>query len=111
MHHQENENPQILIILLQEKNALTIQCQNDRSVLDGCTENIFYCVKSSSKLCPEGAIGNLMNILHCPKNDMEQFWENFQSPVHLIQQTLGESWVPKAVLKSCRECDFIQKHL
>jgi hypothetical protein len=24
-------------------------------------------------LCAEGAIRNLMNILHCPKNDMEQF--------------------------------------
>ena len=73
MHHQENKNPQIVIILLQEKNASTEKCQLDRSVLDGCTENVFYCAKNSSKLCAEGAIGNLMNILHCPKNDMEQF--------------------------------------
>ncbi len=64
-----------------------------------------------SKLCTEGAIGNLMNILHCPKNDMEQFWDIVQSPVHLILQTLGESSVPKAVLKSCEECDSIQKSL
>ncbi len=33
----------------------------------------------------------------------------FQLPVHLILQTLDESSVPKAVLKSGRECDSIQK--
>jgi hypothetical protein len=112
MHHQENKNPQIFIILLQEKKiASTEQCQNDRSDLESCTENIFYCEKNSSKLCAEGAIGKLMNILNCPENDMEQLWNIVQSPVHLIQQTLGESCVPKAVLKSCGECDSIQKNL
>ena len=34
-----------------------------------------------------------------------------QSPMHLILQTLGESSVPKAVLKSGGECDSIQKSL
>jgi hypothetical protein len=52
-----------------------------------------------------------MNILDCPENDVEQFWDIVQSPVHLIQQKLGESFVPKAVLKSCGECDSIQKSL
>jgi hypothetical protein len=42
---------------------------------------------------------------------MEQFWDIVQSPVHLIQQTLGESFVPKAVLKSYGGCDSIQKSL
>ncbi len=78
-----------------KKIALTEQCQNDRSDLEGCTENIFYCEKNFSKLCTEGAIGNLMSILHCPENDLKQFWDIVQSPVHLIQQTLGESCVPK----------------
>jgi hypothetical protein len=74
-------NPQIFIILLQEKKASTEQCQNDWSVLDGHTENIFYCAKNSSKLCTEGAIGNLMNILHCSKNDVGQFWDIAWSPL------------------------------
>jgi hypothetical protein len=34
-----------------------------------------------------------------------------QSPMHLILQTLGESSVPKAMLKPGRECDSIQKSL
>ncbi len=72
MYCQENKNPHIFIILLQEKKiALTEQCQNDRFDLEGCTENIFYCEKNSSKLCAEGAIGSLMNILHCPENDVK----------------------------------------
>jgi hypothetical protein len=70
---------------------------------------MFYSEKNSSKLCAEGAVGNLMNVLHCPEDEVKQFWEIVQSPVHLIQQTLGESSVPKAVLKSSGECDSIQK--
>ncbi len=72
---------------------------------------MFYSEKNSSKLCAEGAIGNLMNVLHCSENEMKQFWDIVQLPVHLILQTLGESLVPKAVLKSGRECDSIQKSL
>jgi hypothetical protein len=42
---------------------------------------------------------------------MEQFSDIVQSLVHLIQQTLDESCVTKAVLMSCGECDSIQKSL
>jgi hypothetical protein len=51
-----------------KKMASTEQCQNYRSDLQCCTENMFYSKKNSSKLCAEGAIGNLMNALHCPQN-------------------------------------------
>ncbi len=30
-----------------------------------CTKNMFYSEKNSSKMCAEGALGNLMNALHC----------------------------------------------
>ncbi len=72
---------------------------------------MFYSEKNSSKLCTEGAIGNLMNVLHCLQNEVKQFWDIVQSPVHLILQTLGEASVPEAVLKSVGECDSIQKSL
>jgi hypothetical protein len=91
--------------------ALIEQHQYDRSDLQCCTENMFYSEKNSPKLCAEGAIGNLMNVLHCPQNEVKQFWDIVQSPMHLIIQTLGESSVPKAVLKSGGECDSIQKSL
>jgi hypothetical protein len=93
------------------KIASTEQHQYNRSDLQGCTENMFYSEKNSFKLCTEGAIGNLLNVLHCPENEAKQFWDIDQSPVHLILQTLGESSVPKAVLKSVGECDSIQKSL
>jgi hypothetical protein len=72
---------------------------------------MFYSEKNSSKLCAEGAIGNLMNVFHCSEDEVKQFWDIVQSPVHLILQTLGESSVPKAVSKSGGECDSIQKSL
>ncbi len=46
-----------------------------------------------------------MNVLHCPQNEVKQFWDINQSPIYLILQSLGESSVPKAVLKSGGECD------
>jgi hypothetical protein len=52
-----------------------------------------------------------MNVLHCPENQVKQFWDIVQSPVQLILQTLGESSEPKAVLNSGEECDSIQKSL
>jgi hypothetical protein len=94
-----------------KKIASTEQCQNYRSDLQHCTKKLFYSEKNSSKMCAEGAIGNLMNVLHCSENEVEQFWDIVQLPVHLILQTLGESSVPKAVLKSGGECDSIQKSL
>jgi hypothetical protein len=52
-----------------------------------------------------------MNVLHCPQYEVKQFWDIVQSPLQLILQTLGESSVPKGVLKSGGECDSIQKSL
>jgi hypothetical protein len=42
---------------------------------------------------------------------MDQFWNIVTSPVHLILQALGESSVPKAVIKSGGKYDSIQKSL
>ena len=69
-------------------------------------------MKNTTKLCAEGAIGNLMNVLHCNEIEVNQFWSIVLLPIHLIPQMLGESSVPKAVLKkSGGECDSIQKSL
>jgi hypothetical protein len=72
-----------------KKNASTEQHQYERSDLQCCTENMFCSEKNSSKLCAEGAILNLVNVLHCPQNEVKQFWDIVQSPMHLILQTLG----------------------
>jgi hypothetical protein len=73
-----------------KKNASAEQHQYDRSNLQRCTKNMFYSEKNSSKLCTEGAIENLMSVLHCPQNEVKQFWDIVQLPMHLILQTLGE---------------------
>ncbi len=69
-------------------------------------------MENTTKLCAEGAIGNLMNVLHCNEIGVNQFWTIVQPPIYLIQTTLCESLVPKALLKkSGGECDSIQKSL
>ncbi len=83
-----------------KKIASNEQHQNDRSDMQCYTKNKFYSMKNSSKLCAEGAIGNLMNVLHCNEIEVNQFWAIVQSPMHLILETLNESSAPKAVLKS-----------
>ncbi len=82
-----------------KKIASNEQRQNDRSDMQHCTKNKFYLVKNSSKLCTEGAIGNLMNVLHCHEIEVNQFWAIVQSPMHLILETLNESSVPKSPVK------------
>jgi hypothetical protein len=79
--------------------------------MQNCTKNRFFSAKNTFKLCAESAIGNLMNVLHCDEIEVEQFWSIAQSPMHLIKKILGESSVPKAVLKSSGECDSLQKSL
>ncbi len=63
-----------------KKMASTEKLQYDRSDLQRCTKIMFYSEKDSSKLCAEGAMGNLMNVLHCPQNEVKQFWDIVQSP-------------------------------
>jgi hypothetical protein len=87
------------------------QCDHNGSAPEGCIGNIFYSENNSSKLCAEGAIQNPMSILHDFKHDMDQFWIIVTSSVHLIPQALGESSVPKAVVKFGVQCDSIQKSL
>jgi hypothetical protein len=86
--------------ILGKKIATNKQHQSDRSDLQNCTKNKFFSVKNTTKLCAEGAIGNLMNVLHCNEIEVNQFWSIVQSPINLIQTILGESAVPKAVQKT-----------
>jgi len=95
-----------------QKNVSNKQHQSDRSDMQHCTKNKFFSVKNTTKLCAEGAIGNLMNLFHCNEIEVNQFWSIVQSPINLIQKNLGESAVPKAVQKKLdSECDSININL
>jgi hypothetical protein len=74
-------------------------------------KNMFYSEESSSKLCTEGAIGNLMNMLHFSKEDMELFWEMVTTDLPSIIKSLNESIVPKKVFKPGFEIDLLEKCL
>ncbi len=65
----------------------------------GQMKNMFYSTENLSKLCAEGAIQNLLNMLHFLPDDMNIFWELATSDLITLMKSLNESYVPKAVLK------------
>ncbi len=72
---------------------------------------MFYSKDNWSKLCAEGAIRNLMNMLQCSAEDMSTFWELAISPLLLIKSHLKEVSVPKEVSCKGTGIDSIQKCL
>jgi hypothetical protein len=72
-------------------------------------KNMFFFDENSSKLCTEGAIQNLLNMLHFSPEDMNIFWELATSDLITLMKSLNESFVPKAVLTPSLGIDLIQK--
>ena len=52
-----------------------------------------------------------MNVLHCSPADMTSFWNLATSPIHLIQQSMNEVQLPRAVMGNCFGIDSIEKCL
>jgi hypothetical protein len=65
----------------------------------GQMKNMFFTNENSSNLCAEGAIQNLLNMLHFLPKDMNIFWELATSDFITLMKSLNESYVPNAVLK------------
>jgi hypothetical protein len=77
----------------------------------GQMKNMFNLEENSSKLCAEGAIRNLLKMLHCLTEDMNLFWKLATSNLSSIMMSLNESNVPKKVFNSGLEIDLIDKYL
>jgi hypothetical protein len=73
--------------------------------------NMFYSRENECKLCAEGAIRNLMNVLHCSPADLTSFWNLATSPLHSILNSLNEVKLPKAVMANSFGIDSIEKCL
>ncbi len=77
----------------------------------GQMKNMLFSDENSSKLCAEGAIQNLLNMLHFLPEDMNIFRELATSDLFTLMKLLNESFVPKAVLTPSLGIDSIQKCL
>jgi hypothetical protein len=71
-------------------------------------KKMYFSNENSSKLCTEGAIQNLLNMLHFLPEDMNNFWELATSDFFTLMKSWNESYVPKAVLKPSLGIDSIQ---
>jgi hypothetical protein len=67
--------------------------------------------KNSSKLCAEGAMQNLLNMLHISPVDMIFWGESATSDLFTLMKSLNESLVPSAVLSPSLGINLIQKCL
>ncbi len=77
----------------------------------GQMKNMFFSDENLSKLCAEGAIQNLLNMLHLLPVDMNIFGELVTSDLFTLIKSLNESFVPKAVLTPSLGINSIQKCL
>jgi hypothetical protein len=77
----------------------------------GQMKNMFFFNENLSKLCAEGAIKNLLNMMHFSSEDMNNFWELDTSDLNTLMKLLNKSFVPKAVLIPSLGIDSIQKCL
>jgi hypothetical protein len=82
-----------------------------RKLTPGQMENMFFSNENLSKLCAEGAIQNLLNMLHFSPEDMNIFWELATSDLLTLMKSLNESHVTKAVIKQSLGINSIQKCL
>jgi hypothetical protein len=74
-------------------------------------KNMFFSDENLSKLCTEGAIQNLLNMLHFLPEVMNIFCELATSDLFTLMKSLNESYVPKAVSKPSLGINSIQKCL
>ena len=74
-------------------------------------KNMFFSDENLSKLCAEGTIQNLLNMMHFLQEDMNIFCEFALSDLFALMKSLNETFVPRAVLSPRLGIDSIQKCL
>ncbi len=74
----------------------------EQSELEVQIENRFYSEDNLSKFCAEGADRNLMNMLHCSRDELDSFWEMATMSVQETQFVLKDMLNDK---KSAKWCD------
>jgi hypothetical protein len=87
----------------------------EASALERQMENKFYSEDNLSKLCAEGAVRNLMNMLYCLRDELDSFWQmatmSVQETQFVLKDLLNNKKVPNGVIKGNLEVDSIEKCL
>ncbi len=87
----------------------------EASALEVQMENRFYSEDNLSKLCAEGAVRNLMNMLYCSRDKLDSFWQmatiSVQETQFVLKDLLNDKKVPNGVIKGNLEVDSIEKCL
>jgi hypothetical protein len=73
--------------------------------------NKYHSRDNFSKLCAEGAIRNLMHMLHHSTEELNSFWELATTSLQSLGTALNESIVPASVINADKVIDSIEKCL
>jgi hypothetical protein len=74
-------------------------------------KNMFHSQDNLSKLCAEGAIRNLMHMLHHSTEDITTFWELATTSLPSLRSSLNEALIPGSIITSENVIDSIEKYL
>ncbi len=77
----------------------------------GQMKNMFHSKDNVSKLCAEGAIRNLMHMLHHSTEDITMFWELATTSLPSLRSSLNEDPIPGSSITSENVIDSIEKCL
>jgi hypothetical protein len=87
----------------------------EASSLEVQMENRFYSEDNLSNLCAEGAVRNLMNMLHCSRDKLNTFWKmatmSVQETQFALKDMLKDKIVQNGVIKGNLEVGSIEKCL
>jgi hypothetical protein len=92
---RKRKSTEFLVPLPNQKIASIRSLEHGLNISATRIKNKYYLENNISKLCVEGAIGNLMNILNCSEEDMNLFWSIVTSTMQSIPSMLGETFVKK----------------
>ena len=95
-----------------ESDSLGRKKNNAKKTLPpGQVLNKFHSLDNFLKLCAEGAIRNLMHMLHHSNDDLNSFWDLATTSLQSLQHSLNECTIPASVIHADKVIDSMEKCL
>jgi hypothetical protein len=106
------QNQPLKVHKCDESHSLARKNTNAKKTLPpGQVINKFHSLDNFSKLCAEGAIRNLMHMLHHSNEDVKSFWDLATKSLQSLQHSLNESTIPASVINADKVIDSMEKCL
>jgi hypothetical protein len=82
-HHHKNQRYQTT--------ANDEKLGDKQTLSEGLVSIQYYSLENTSKICAEGSVKNLLNMLRLSEHDVNVFWDLATAPLHSISERLREA--------------------